>query len=152
MRLAGPAARVAPALAAMALMADEQADELNFEEVRAARRKEKLPNFFFSKSFVLFQLPQKRGRTTAASQQTASILLKKMAPSKNGSSLRMGGAPAARAAAPAPASAPIAKAAARKNISVEDVVMWEKATGRQWHKLTPAEKVAETEMIRKQYN
>jgi hypothetical protein len=96
-------------------------------------------------------LPQKRGRTAPQqTQQTANILLKKMAPTKSGSSLRVAAAPL-RTAASMAAPAQAARGSSRKNISVEDVVMWEKATGRVWHRLTPAEKNEETERIRTRF-
>ena len=58
-----------------------------------------------------------------------------------------------RAPAPAPPSLPLKQTnGPKKNISVEDVVMWEKATGRQWHKLTAAEKIVETDFIRNKFH
>ena len=96
--------------------------------------------------------PQKRGRAVPQTAAGASIL-SKMAPAggRAGSgSARFGSGtgtrPVPTAAAPATAPAPAARTA--RKVSVEDIILWEKRTGRIWHRLSAAEKAVELQVLR----
>jgi hypothetical protein len=100
------------------------------------------------------EAPVKRGRTAPQTAAGANIL-SKMAPATS----RIGGSAASRSvraapaapAAPAPGTAPAGARAAR-NVSVEDIVLWEKRTGRVWQRLSAAEKAAELHGLKSQEN